>query len=114
MKKFIFDLQRFAVINNTVSDTLVSGTDDDDSITNRGSNVTIEALDGDDSIYNDYCSNVSIMFRKIVKTSCVPSPNSCFSVTARSTSAPMRPFATWVRTRAVTSRKSSVTLNHSP
>ena len=60
MKKFIFDLQRFAVINNDVSDTSVIGTDDDDSITNTGSNVTIEALDGDDSIYNDYCSNVSI------------------------------------------------------
>lgn len=48
MKKFIFDLQRFDVIENHVSDTSVIGTDDDDTIRNYGSNVSIQALEGDD------------------------------------------------------------------
>ena len=50
-----------ADISNYYSDTIITGTAEDDSIYNGGSNVTIEALAGNDSISNDYeASNVSI------------------------------------------------------
>ena len=43
-----------ANIHNDESDTLLSGTSDDDFIDNQGSNVTINAGDGNDYVYNDY------------------------------------------------------------
>ena len=39
---FKFALQRFADIENTTSNTLVSGTNGDDTINNYGDKVTIE------------------------------------------------------------------------
>ena len=41
-----------ADIQNYDSDTLVTGTAEDDNISNTGSRVTIEALGGNDSINN--------------------------------------------------------------
>ena len=52
MDKFIFDLQRFVDIYNEESNTLVSGTDDNDYIRNDGSNVTIDGGSGNDYIFN--------------------------------------------------------------
>ena len=52
MNKFIFELQRF-------DGTLISGTSDDDEISNDLVNATINAGDGDDTINNEG-SNVSI------------------------------------------------------
>ena len=52
MNKLIFEFQRF-------DGTLISGTDDDDEISNTLDSATINASDGDDYIYNDG-SNVSI------------------------------------------------------
>ncbi|MBR5913761.1 MAG: calcium-binding protein [Selenomonadaceae bacterium] len=66
MKNFNFDLQRFKDFNNTVSGVVITGTANSDSISNGkysyssiGSNVTINALGGNDSIDN-YASNVTI------------------------------------------------------
>ena len=42
MSEMLFDLQRFAVIRNYRNDTLVSGTNGNDSIYNEGDRVTIE------------------------------------------------------------------------
>ena len=39
------------VTMNSASDTLISGTSDGDTITNSGSNVTIDSGDGNDYIY---------------------------------------------------------------
>ena len=55
MKKFIFDLQRFAVIENGDDSKYVFGTDDDDTIRNYGDYVYIYAGDGDDMIQNSHC-----------------------------------------------------------
>ena len=46
-------------MDNNQNNTLLSGSDDNDSITNRGSNVTIAAGAGDDTVYNSG-DNVSI------------------------------------------------------
>ena len=68
-KKFIFDLQRFADIYNANSNTLLSGTSDDDYVANGyrdtrwhdgGNNVTMDAGAGNDDIYNGESSQVSI------------------------------------------------------
>ena len=45
-----------ADISNYYSDTIITGTAEDDSIYNGGSNVTIEALAGNDSISKNVCS----------------------------------------------------------
>ena len=55
MKDLTFDIQRFATISNELSNTLVSGTSGDDSITNGSwgnnfNNVTINGGNGDDTI----------------------------------------------------------------
>ena len=63
MSEMIFDLQRFETINNSNSNSLVSGTSYSDSINNgyidssdtwhsAGTNVTIDAGAGNDSIWN--------------------------------------------------------------
>ena len=46
-------------INNSDSDTLITGTADSDTIINSGNNVTINALEGDDTISNT-ADNVTI------------------------------------------------------
>ena len=53
--EFIFDLQRFAVISNNTANTLVSGTNGNDSVSNGyyGNNVTIKTGTGNDSITNN-------------------------------------------------------------
>ncbi|MBQ6976659.1 MAG: calcium-binding protein, partial [Selenomonadaceae bacterium] len=50
MEEFIFDVQRFDDINNTVDGASIVGTAGNDTITNTGANVTINALTGDDLI----------------------------------------------------------------
>ncbi|MBQ7197881.1 MAG: hypothetical protein IJS29_01320, partial [Selenomonadaceae bacterium] len=54
-----FDVQLFADISNSTSDTVVVGTADADSIYNYAKNVTINALEGNDSI-NSSSSNAII------------------------------------------------------
>lgn len=51
MTDFIFNLQRFAFIEN-LNLTSVTGTDEADSIVNYGQQVTVEALSGNDTIEN--------------------------------------------------------------
>lgn len=46
-------------IENNSSDTLLTGTENDDQITNIGTNVTIKALGGNDSIVNNVDSSVT-------------------------------------------------------
>ncbi len=59
--KFIFTLQRFANITNETSNTLVSGTSYDDSISNYATDVTISGGGGYDTVYNsEDASNSSI------------------------------------------------------
>ncbi len=53
MKKFIFDIQRFRDTTNTENNTLITGTDGDDNITNLGENVTIDTKGGNDVIIVD-------------------------------------------------------------
>ena len=61
MQNKIFDIQRFADISNIAkNDTVVVGTADADSIFNQGLRVTINALDGNDTINNNLGNNVSI------------------------------------------------------
>ena len=72
MSEMIFDLQRFSVINNKSDNTLVSGTSDDDKITNGGNdsivnkeyadNLSISGGAGKDTIRNngEYSSNTTI------------------------------------------------------
>ena len=50
--EFIFSLQRFAYVENSANNTLLSGTNGKDKIFNSGSNVTIDTSAGDDSIYS--------------------------------------------------------------
>lgn len=54
MSVIFFDLQRFAGVNkeNLSSNVTFSGTNDADTLNNRGNNVTIEAQGGNDSIVN--------------------------------------------------------------
>ena len=52
MKIGIFDIQRFADISNSTSDTVVVGTSNADSIFNKAKNVTINAFGGNDTIKN--------------------------------------------------------------
>ena len=52
MKEFIFDPQRFADIENRNEESLVSGTDDRDTINNRADYATIDGSGGDDYIKN--------------------------------------------------------------
>ncbi|MBQ9442544.1 MAG: hypothetical protein IJU55_06000, partial [Selenomonadaceae bacterium] len=59
MNRKFFNLQLFADISNYDNDTLVSGTEDDDSIYSRGANVTITSGAGNDTIFNDYDGNGS-------------------------------------------------------
>ena len=61
MQEFIFDLQRFDYITNDKHFTLVSGTSNNDNISNdEGRKVTIDGGDGDDNIYNKVANNTSI------------------------------------------------------
>lgn len=48
MKDLIFNIMLFGDISNSENDTVITGTADADSINNDGSNVTIQALDGND------------------------------------------------------------------
>ena len=70
MKEFIFDLQRFANIDNSYNDhSLISGTAYNDSIFNNGNNVTINAGKGNDTINNnsfvsDYGVNVLFLYNE--------------------------------------------------
>ena len=48
----IFDLQRFANIENSTSNTLISGTSEADSITNYAYGATINTGDGDNTVRN--------------------------------------------------------------
>lgn len=41
-----------AIIDNSVQDTLITGTDSNDTLSNRAGNVTIRALGGNDSVMN--------------------------------------------------------------
>ena len=50
MEKFIFDIQRFANISNTTSNTVITGTAGNDTIESNASNVTINGAAGNDSI----------------------------------------------------------------
>lgn len=52
MKKFSFNLQQFAAISNSNSNTIITAIDAYDSVTNYGSNVQIYLGDGDDTINN--------------------------------------------------------------
>ena len=49
-----FDIQRFAEISNSTSDTVITGTADADSISNESTNVTINAFGGNDTIKNGH------------------------------------------------------------
>ena len=49
-----------AIFNNADSDTLITGSGDNDSFSNSGDNVTITSGDGNDSIESYYGENVSI------------------------------------------------------
>ena len=60
MKKFKFDIQRFAVISNLTDNTVISGTDVGDNMYNRNSGVTINALGGNDTITNDYYAGSTV------------------------------------------------------
>ena len=60
MEKFIFKLQRFAEFNNASDNQNINGTDESDSITNSGNNVTINAAAGDDAVYNNGGASVYI------------------------------------------------------
>lgn len=53
MDEVSFDIQRFATIDNSTANTVVTGTAEDDSIKNIGSNVTIVSGAGDDNVYNN-------------------------------------------------------------
>ena len=55
-----FDIQLFADISNSTSNTIITGTNDADSIYNWGDNVTINALGGNDTIGDFIGANVSI------------------------------------------------------
>ena len=58
---FTFGLQRFSYIINYSNNTLVSGTNDGDSIYNSsGNTVRIAAGAGNDTVSNSYGSNVTI------------------------------------------------------
>ena len=52
MKDFIFDLQRFVNISNRNNETVLSGGDDDDNITNWGADVRIDCGGGEDIVTN--------------------------------------------------------------
>lgn len=54
MEVLNFDIQRFADIHNSTSDTVITGTADADSIYNTAGNVTINALGGNDTITNSF------------------------------------------------------------
>ena len=60
MEDLIFDIQRFDEITNRTSDTVITGTANADNIYNSGSNVSINAGAGNDSIYNYSGSKVTI------------------------------------------------------
>ena len=60
MSEFIFNLQRFAKISNSTSDTLVSGTSAADTISNEGNLVTIKGGAGNDSIFSSTNPNSSL------------------------------------------------------
>ncbi len=52
MRQFSFDIQRFDNIVNSANNTIVTRTENNDTITNSGgSSVTINALGGDDQIF---------------------------------------------------------------
>lgn len=53
MKDLIFNIMLFGDISNSENDTVITGTADADSINNDGSNVTIQALDGNDTVTNN-------------------------------------------------------------
>ena len=70
MNKLVFDIQRFAIIDNSTSNTIITGTSEDDSIYNKADFVTINGGAGNDTIRfksdyiliesgegNDYVSN---------------------------------------------------------
>ena len=52
MVRWFFDLQRFADVENNTSNTLVSGTNDSDTVSNYANNVTVYANGGNDKIVN--------------------------------------------------------------
>lgn len=52
MKVFSFDLQRFANFNNSTANSLVGGTNDNDSIYNNATGATLKGLGGNDSVRN--------------------------------------------------------------
>ena len=60
--KIIFNIQRFDGINvnNTASNTIISGTSYNDTIINSGSNVKIAGKINDDYIESNNASKVSI------------------------------------------------------
>ena len=68
MKRFNFEIQRFANIDNSYDDNVaVNGTADNDSIFNNGNNVTITGGKGNDIINNnssstDYGDNVLFIY----------------------------------------------------
>ena len=70
MKIGIFDIQLFADIGNSTSDTVVVGTADADDIINEAIHVTIQALGGNDIIVNrsDTVINKSILDVTIISS----------------------------------------------
>ena len=68
MDRNIFDIQRFATISNSTNNTIITGTEDADSIVNSGDNVSINLVGGNDTLSNTG-ANVTVTSENISLTS---------------------------------------------